>query len=171
MPILKLISCFLKIWPFPGLFLVFLFDFNHPHSCKKHWHENEKQQQWFYSRQQTAFFASLPPYPYGNRKHSFTINLIYQCSTKSFFHFLATLYSTWKFIVFENCTEKTRPTRGWILLPPDNLLIGFKWVGSGCCFSAFWSVILPLNGRHWPPGLVAATILPIATNSKLIWSV
>ena len=38
-------------------------------------------------------------------------------------------------------------------------------------FSPFRAVILPLNGSHWPPGLEAATILSIATNSKLIWSV
>ena len=34
----------------------------------------------------------------------------------------------------------------------------------------FWSIILPLKDSHWPPGLEAATILSIATNSKLIWS-
>jgi len=42
--------------------------------------------------------------------------------------------------------------------------LSFLW------FSLFPSVILPLNGSHWPPRLEAATILSIATYSKLIWS-
>ena len=32
------------------------------------------------------------------------------------------------------------------------------------------TVSCPQNASHWPPGLEAATILSIATNSKLIWS-
>ena len=64
-------------------------------------------------------------------------------------------------------------------IPPFNrvgscdLQITCSLVQSGMILDAIYSILvcsLVLNGHHWPPGFEAATILSIATNSKLIWN-
>ena len=108
-------------------------------------HENEKQHQWFNSRQKKTLLTSVPCMATENILCHQSYHFIYQYSTKLFLCFLA----TWNLIVIKNCTAKTQLMQGWILRPPDTWLIGSKHDGSGFSIPVCY-IAAGLQGLKWP---------------------